>query len=188
MLHTRSLPIFRFCPCKSLPSARRSKPHLSWYLSKDWNTTLRSVCEANSAYRVMQKYLESSFAPHHPLPIKSTMTRASELIKKQRDNAFLPQYSATARQASTASTSSRTADQKQKRPEKKRSVGEVLHGISAAEKLRGGEDFRKARRATSVTSKINQSLKQLQQRAQHTQHAAEARTGSWQVEISLSRL
>jgi len=188
MLHTRSLPLFRFCPSKSLPSPCRSKTQLSWYLSRDWNSTFLSACEANPAYRVMQKYLENSFATHHPLPVNSTTMRASVLNKNRHDNAFLPQYSATARQASTASTSSPTLEQKQNRTEKKRSVGEVLHGISTAEKLRGGEDFRKARRATSATSKINQSLKQLQQRAQHTQPATEALMGVRQVEISLSNL
>jgi hypothetical protein len=128
----------------------------------------------------MQKCLGKPVVTHHPLSGSLLSLRASELTKT-RQNFSLSQYSATARQASAASTSTPTVEQKHHKPEKKRNPGEVLHGINADQKLIGGEEFRKARRATSINSKINQTLKQVQQRTQHAQHATEAHATMRQV-------
>lgn len=68
---------------------------------------------------------------------------------------------------------------KQNKPERRKSVGDVLQGIKAAEKLKGGDDFRKARRTASVPPKPSQP-KQVLKQQQRVQHAEAYRAG-WQV-------
>ncbi len=80
-------------------------------------------------------------------------------------------------QASKASPSKPGMRESKAQP--RRTVGDVLQGVKAAEKLKGGEDFRKARRATAATPKSSKA-KPLTEQQQRARHDAAIRA-AWQV-------